>query len=177
MSRAERKARGATFDNSIMSGYSSYDESYVKERPANNLLRIRAYSEDYQPYSDSERADGILDEFGEGHFKVAIGKATGRLRKKNASRVKGGVFQERKMKRRVYARCIGREIDTDRFGVSYNSLIVIFLKVPLSQLTGAPAKFAIRQIAVECEMVRRHVHRHPTRLSRQLGPHCSGGAE
>jgi hypothetical protein len=158
MSRTgERRARGATFDSSIVSGYSSYDESYAKESPTANVPRMRAYSEDYQAYSDTERAEMTLDEFGDGHFKVSSGKATGRLRKKNASRVKGGVFQEKKMKRRVYARCIGREIDTDRCD-HYFQFFLIFLHRRYLQLARASIKLTYRKFAVESKVVRRYVY-------------------
>ena len=61
-------------------------------------------------YSDSEQA-GPLDEFAD-YGELGGSKGTGRLRKKIASRSKGGAFVEKTTKRRVYSCCIGAEVDT-----------------------------------------------------------------
>lgn len=61
--------------------------------------------------SDSEVRTSGTDEFG-GKQNYYQQKGTGRQRKKVASRGKGSEFQAKRKKRRVYACCIGSEIDT-----------------------------------------------------------------
>lgn len=63
--------------------------------------------------SDNDMPSGALtgDEFG-GRQNYYQQKGTGRQRKKVASRGKGSEFQAKRKKRRVYACCIGSEIDT-----------------------------------------------------------------
>jgi uncharacterized Rmd1/YagE family protein len=95
---------GATFDsnpsNKMMFRTDSYDNM------DGNV------STDDGGFSDNEtRNTSGGDEFG-GRQNYYQQKGTGRQRKKVASRGKGGEFQAKRRKRRVYACCIGSEIDT-----------------------------------------------------------------
>jgi uncharacterized Rmd1/YagE family protein len=78
--------------------------------------------------NDNSDGEGVLrdkfssaDEFG-GRQNYYQPKGTGRQRKKVASRGKGGEFQAKRKKRRVYACCIGTEIDTEKFDEHLGSL-------------------------------------------------------
>lgn len=73
-----------------------------------------------KPHSTSMRSNASVDEFGDLELtneKSIVNKImrTGRQRKKIASRSKGGEFQQRRKKRRVYFCCVSNEIDIEQF--------------------------------------------------------------
>lgn len=73
-----------------------------------------------KPNSTSMRSNASVDEFGDLELtneKSIVNKImrTGRQRKKIASRSKGGEFQQRRKKRRVYFCCVSNEIDIEQF--------------------------------------------------------------
>lgn len=92
--------------------YGSFDDSTlpsaIRDWEAQHLLGAE---EDLGAYSDSEQTHAITDEFAD-YSKMGSSKGTGRLRRKIASRTKGGAFVQQTQKRRIYSCCIGSEIDT-----------------------------------------------------------------
>lgn len=91
--------------------YGSFDDStmsaVMRDWESEKLLSSQ---QDSGAFSDSEQAVP-LDEFAD-YGELGSSKGTGRLRKKIASRSKGGAFVEKTTKRRVYSCCIGSEVDT-----------------------------------------------------------------
>ena len=74
---------------------------------------------DFKPNTPAMRPNASMDEFGDIELfneKTNVNKImrTGRQRKKVASRSKGGEFQQRRKKRRVYFCCVSNEIDIEQ---------------------------------------------------------------
>jgi len=108
-SRSGTSARTRLTDSGDRGAYASISDS---EGPQGyNMERL---------YSDTEQTDdeegGRMDEFGETLTTRDRDKAlrTGRQRKKLAARTKGGEFQARRKKRRVYFCCVSSDIDVQK---------------------------------------------------------------
>lgn len=92
--------------------YGSFDDSSLPSSMRDwESEKLLGEQEDPGAYSDSEQIAPLADEFAE-YGTLGSSKGTGRLRKKIASRGKGGAFVEKKLKRRIYSCCIGSEVDT-----------------------------------------------------------------
>lgn len=96
--------------------YGSFDDSTLPSKIRDRVeLHQQSLEENPAFYSDSEQTVSLFNEFVD-YSNAGLGshKGTGRLRKKIASRSKGGAFVEKKQKRRIYSCCIGSEIDTTK---------------------------------------------------------------
>ena len=95
--------------NSELPSYGSMGGGYAAKRPAVPAMRPNA----------------SVDEFGDLELeKSNVNKImrTGRQRKKIASRSKGGEFQQRRKKRRVYFCCVSNEIDIEHLHDNFDKL-------------------------------------------------------
>lgn len=116
-SKSSGKERAASYGATFDSDLGPADNGRFRDFDTNRIYR--ADSEDPgnistdDGMSDSEIRTSGTDEF-LGRQNYYQQKGTGRQRKKVASRGKGGEFQAKRKKRRVYACCIGSEIDTDQ---------------------------------------------------------------
>jgi uncharacterized Rmd1/YagE family protein len=112
--RAQRFVQGGMFG--------SFDDSSLPSSIRERQRLLHDDIEDDAAYSDSEQTaprwnppGDTRDEFGDNNeTRYDPSKGTGRLRKKFASRGKGGAFSEKKQKRRIYSCCIGSEVDTGK---------------------------------------------------------------
>eukprot|EP00601_Ochromonadales_sp_CCMP2298_P002187 CAMPEP_0173174602 /NCGR_PEP_ID=MMETSP1141-20130122/3442_1 /TAXON_ID=483371 /ORGANISM="non described non described, Strain CCMP2298" /LENGTH=229 /DNA_ID=CAMNT_0014096741 /DNA_START=116 /DNA_END=802 /DNA_ORIENTATION=+ len=116
---------------------SSYERMPLMEGFANNhqyhATSNRAVSPGGRWEGERRKRSGTIDEFYVGNSKEggdskalkAAAVRTGRQRKRFAARTKGGEFQARRRKRRIYFCCISNDIDVeklaDEFGDTYPS--------------------------------------------------------
>ena len=103
-------------ERSFSDGEASYPQKEVKMRLLGDDARRLEGGYQSVVYSDDDSENVVIDEFGEMKKFVNREKLlrTGRQRKRLAARTKGGEFQARRKKRRVYFCCVSSDIDIQK---------------------------------------------------------------
>lgn len=119
-----RKSKNNQSRDNSLSDSETVLPSYLKNRPSQVNFNNNGYQQIPENEGDGNLTDEDftqhqrsrnIDEFGE-NFKDSSNKIvrTGRQRKKSAARSKGGEFQARRKKRRLYFCCVSSEIDVQK---------------------------------------------------------------
>ena len=103
-------------ERSFSDGEASYPQKEVNMRLLGDDARRLEGGYQSVVYSDDDSENVVIDEFGEMKKFVNREKLlrTGRQRKRLAARTKGGEFQARRKKRRVYFCCVSSDIDIQK---------------------------------------------------------------